>query len=421
MAVFFAEDMQKIVFTPLGPAELHCEVVPNDDLMGADAKADSPVACNGVLATQDSLPARLSSVVTGVQHFSQVDASPTADDGSTGAASTRLPTRPNSPSDDVMLSQLVHEDSFLRVFDGTWGSTNVTVTVFRALRSKSLDNTCAASAYPFLRHPNIVQTFTYKELETPDETAAAWMIQEWCDRSSLSRYCCTPLPITEVLDISFEIASACCYLHSCDIIHGSLVADNVLLKTSVSSPKGYVCKVSGFGDSQTSTVSSDDRLMLASNRRQLMHLPAETRFAADALETLPTGRRLTRKSDVFDFGLILWRVVCCKDLFKDMLLAEISLVFQVNKGLCPSLPEPISEDIKNIYESCTASHPEARPDFATVSTSVLKCGMARGISAARAENREDLLLDVVKTASEEHATDWHTEPLHMHTATYQSH
>lgn len=406
--------MQLVVATSLGHADLHCQGEPinSDDLESADAKAALPVECNGAVPELKSLPARLSTMVTGIPLDSAVEALLTGEAGSMTTCNT-FTTNSLSP-DDVLLSDVVHEGGFLRVFKGTWGSTYVAVTVFRALNNISLDNAFLTSACTFLRHPNIVQTFMYKELDMPSVTAAAWMIQEWCDRSSLKTYCSTPPPTMELLDIAFEIANACCYLHSCDIVHGNLVADNVLLKTSASSPKGYVCKVTGFRNSQTSTIASDDRLMLVANRRSLMHLPAETRFAADALQSIATSRRLTRKCDVFDFGLILWCAVCGKDLFEELTLPEISLVFQVNNGLCPSLPETISEDIKNLYGSCTASQPEARPTFATVSLNLLRCRWVREISSARAGNRAALLYPVIKTASEKHAIDGRLKAVQMH-------
>ena len=48
-----------------------------------------------------------------------------------------------------------------------------------------------------------------------------------------------------------EIASALCYLHSKDILHGDLCSGNILLSASSRDKRGFITKVADFGLSRT--------------------------------------------------------------------------------------------------------------------------------------------------------------------------
>ena len=51
-----------------------------------------------------------------------------------------------------------------------------------------------------------------------------------------------------VLLTALDIANALAYLHSVGIIHADLKAGNVLLKNASTDQKGFMCKVSDFGE-----------------------------------------------------------------------------------------------------------------------------------------------------------------------------
>ena len=46
---------------------------------------------------------------------------------------------------------------------------------------------------------------------------------------------------------ALEIASAMCYLHSKNVVHGDLCGGNVLLCSSRVNPCGFTCKLADFG------------------------------------------------------------------------------------------------------------------------------------------------------------------------------
>ena len=54
-----------------------------------------------------------------------------------------------------------------------------------------------------------------------------------------------------VLMCLMDIASAMAYLHSMGVLHGDLKSANVLLKSTATDLRGYVCKLADFGCAPT--------------------------------------------------------------------------------------------------------------------------------------------------------------------------
>ena len=50
-----------------------------------------------------------------------------------------------------------------------------------------------------------------------------------------------------ILDTARDVASAMAHIHSAKILHADLKASNILLKSDVNDPRGFVAKVSDFG------------------------------------------------------------------------------------------------------------------------------------------------------------------------------
>ncbi len=117
---------------------------------------------------------------------------------------------------------------------------------------------------------------------------------------------CLPLLQPVILLCLLDVARGLEYLHSCSIVHGDLKPQNVLLKTSGSDRRGYVCKLGDFGLSR----------MLGEAQTHVDTGSYGTVTHA-APELLSEGR-LTKASDVFAFGMLLWELVTGERLFADM-------------------------------------------------------------------------------------------------------
>lgn len=89
------------------------------------------------------------------------------------------------------------------------------------------------------------------------------------------------------------------YLHAAGIIHGDLKTANVLLKSTTSDMRGFVCKLADFGLSH----------ILDSNT--FTHVVTETHgtMAYMPPELLKDGY-LSFATDVFSFAMVMWEIFC---------------------------------------------------------------------------------------------------------------
>jgi serine/threonine protein kinase len=233
-----------------------------------------------------------------------------------------------------------------------------------------------------LSHPNIVQTFV-PHWETPVTSCSlcavigdTWMVQEWCDRGSLTRYCAevrrSESVISEVLGIGADVASAGQYIHSQDLIHGNLTTDSVLLKTDTTYPKGYVCKL---GDLHIAHGKINDACLQGSSSRQ-------------------SHPWATRKADIYSTGIILWQVLTGRQKFIGLTDAEVASEVS---GL--HLDEAQGGLIRGIIESCIAKKPAERPEFHDLVKTFMNISRLQTITSGRARQLEADLEKLVATAA----------------------
>jgi serine/threonine protein kinase len=111
-----------------------------------------------------------------------------------------------------------------------------------------------------------------------------------------------------------DIARGLEYLHSCSIVHGDLKPQNVMLKTAAADRRGFVCKLGDFGLSRM--LQETETHVNTGSYGTVTHA---------APELLSEGR-LTKSSDVFAFGMLLWELVTGDRLFRDMHHMQVGAV-----------------------------------------------------------------------------------------------
>lgn len=183
-----------------------------------------------------------------------------------------------------------------------------------------------------------------------------WIVQEWCDRGTLAQFCRTPRTDErfwpEVLEINQEIAAAGSYIHSFGIIHGDLSANNVLIKSHLSR-KGYVCKMCDFGLARI--LEGESTEIVTTQLGTVTHMPPEL------LSLEETQSKLTAKADIYAAGIFIWQSFMGKTPYEG--LSAPKVILKVASGARLELPPEIPKTIVRMFERCTASSPEARPEF----------------------------------------------------------
>jgi serine/threonine protein kinase len=292
------------------------------------------------------------------------------------------------PNMGVHLGQVLHEGSYCRVFEGKWMDTKVAVKVLKSVSNSSSppavqpDDLALAS----LSHPNIAQMFGRSTCQLSFDV---WIVQEWCDRGSLSQHCnisrCHESFIPEVLSIALDVASAGFYIHSRGITHGSLTADSVLLKTDVADPKGYVCKIGDL----CGTKPMQERL--ARPLSECRHVSV-TCLPPECIQVGNSDARLSQCADVYAMGMIFWQVLTGTTPFDGLTPDQIAA--EVQRGSFLSF-DGIPGDLRNIVGLCLAGDPQDRPACHQLVRTFMNRVRINAISSQRTQRLEKCLGQLV--------------------------
>ena len=168
-----------------------------------------------------------------------------SESGSSGSSPKRKALMPQSPAaggswiEGLETFNKVGQGSFGQVFRGKWHGKDVAVKVMTWKQGKKskVDPIREAEICRKLRHPNLVQAHTFSVREIMEAGAPQheiWIIQEWCDGGTLSRFAASN-PYTKpegeelIGRILRDVGSALNYLHDMDVVHGDLSSSNVML------------------------------------------------------------------------------------------------------------------------------------------------------------------------------------------------
>eukprot|EP00210_Caulerpa_lentillifera_P007267 g6952.t1 len=325
---------------------------------------------------------------------------------------TRTLTNRNFSLSDVEIKEPLGRGSFGRVYKGHWQGTDVAVKCIVHGRSFLEAGNEPFEAYlsRHVSHPNVVQTFiihtvprggnrdvsltesiesSFSEMASSEvynrnlmmstddvfgslakgtgahdqDSLETWIVLEFCDRGSLSNAVkdgCFKLStnsgtrpkIVSAILTALDIANAMMYLHNIRIVHGDLKAENVLLKSDVVDPRGFVCKVSDFG---LSRFLAEDTHIETFTYGTITHMPPE----------LLRGGILTPAADVYSFAVLLWELLTGVRPFEGKTHGEIVLLV-VNREKRPQIPDYCPDGYAELLEDCWRQSHLERPGFPEV-------------------------------------------------------
>ncbi|KAE8806034.1 Serine/threonine-protein kinase HT1 [Hordeum vulgare] len=150
-----------------------------------------------------------------------------------------------------------------------------------------------------------------------------------------------------VVELALDLARGLAYLHSKDIVHRDVKAENMLLDS-----KGTL-KIADFGVARVQ----------AKNPQEMTGMTGTPGYMAPEVIL---GKPYNRKCDVYSFGICLWAIYCCDmPYYPNKSFGEASSDI-VHKNLRPKIPRCCPAPMASIMKSCWQADPEKRPDMLDV-------------------------------------------------------
>ena len=260
--------------------------------------------------------------------------------------------------DGLEVHEYVGRGSFGRVFFCTWHGKKVAAKEMRwdAHRLGRVDPVREAKLSLKLSHGNLVQAYNFFHDTGADRTTQTILIlQEWCDKGTLHRFCDVPRwhgdGLRYVKSIMSDVGHACNYLHSRDVIHADLTSNNVLLQTRALPVDGaveFVAKVCDFGLSRVLDEGASE--LLTSQLGTVSHMPPEL---------FEGSRSLSKSADIYAAGVLLYEVLLGEMPYKDSTVPQI--IVSVSQGNGLQLPVGVPEVLRRVFEQCLSRSPDHRP------------------------------------------------------------
>jgi len=312
---------------------------------------------------------------------------------------------------EVILHRIIGDGTFGRVWSAKWGSSGVAVKEFvfaqAAIAGKSMQQQAIveeiigeAGMMAILRHPNVLQLFGCSLT-----SQAIWIVSELCSLGSLRQLLDDrgrTLLLEERLNLALQVAEGMTYLHSQDppIIHRDLKSHNIFVhetfadiekkdKQNDTTLLGWPIRrsksCSGPAKSPPRVESeSSSRLRSESNSSNTTVKPTMVAKIGDwgsARAALTSGSktmthgvgtacwmapevlkhaRCSKHSDVYSFGIILWELATCKEVYEGLESTQI-IAMVANDRLRPNIPAGCPWNYVMI--KCWRETPLVRPTF----------------------------------------------------------
>ncbi len=237
------------------------------------------------------------------------------------------------------------------VYQGKWDGQDVAIKQLhmKNLSDKSEQEFCNETfIWSKLNHPNIVPLFG---ICVPRKMVHPYcMVMALKAKGSLYQYLHSKNPINwdQRKQLALDIISAIKHLHTKDILHRDLKSLNVLVDTQSSKLHAYL---TDFGLSvvknQTVTQSNDSFNQSAGT---LLWMAPE----------LLRGKKCTKATDIWAYGMILWELAARKRPFADAHASVISTL--IKDGELPEIPGTTPSYFSTIIKQCLQKEPVGRPD-----------------------------------------------------------
>eukprot|EP01126_Amoeba_proteus_P059728 TRINITY_DN7834_c0_g1_i3.p1 TRINITY_DN7834_c0_g1~~TRINITY_DN7834_c0_g1_i3.p1 ORF type:complete len:479 (-),score=94.40 TRINITY_DN7834_c0_g1_i3:304-1740(-) len=192
-----------------------------------------------------------------------------------------------------------------------------------------------------LSHPNILQFKGICVELSRDSESVFMLVTEFCSGGSLTNIIGgNPLPYSRIVKFGRQIASAMAYLHSIDVLHRDLKAENILVDS------GDNAKIADLG---LATI-------LSKSKARLTMMVGTPKWEAPEVFT---GKYST-PADVYSFGVLLYEMNTATEPYPEIFdLVELQLAVQ--NGLRPAIPSDVPSGFSILMNQCWEPNPQNRP------------------------------------------------------------
>ncbi|WOH12806.1 hypothetical protein DCAR_0832314 [Daucus carota subsp. sativus] len=262
--------------------------------------------------------------------------------------------------------------SFGTVYRGTYDETDVAVKLLdwgedgKATSSKTAALRAAfrqeISVWHKLDHPNVTK-FVGAALGTSDIKIPAESSTTKEPPSLPAKACCVvveflrggtlkellyrnrkkKLPFKTVVQLALDLARGLSYLHSNNIVHRDVKAENMLLDAQRN------LKIADFGLARVEALYPED-------------MTGETGTIVYMAPEVIDGQPYNRKCDVYSFAICLWEIYCCDRPYPNLCSADVSYQV-VEEDLRPKIPKRCPSPLASIMRKCWDEDPEKRPSM----------------------------------------------------------
>lgn len=207
-------------------------------------------------------------------------------------------------------------------------------------------------------HPNIVRTLRCTVKKNVDGWREAWLVMEMCTNGSLLRWVDKGYFRSEasfydggpdmslVVEAALQIAEGIKCLHDCDIVHGDLNCNNILVT------EDFVFKLSDFGLSRVH--GGGHYKAIDATHGTISHMPRE----------LIVDNIISKSIDVYSFGVIMYELFTSRRAYAGMRYPTIYTQKILNKPLQFPLQSP--NEYRSLAESCMSLDHTKRPSIARI-------------------------------------------------------
>jgi serine/threonine protein kinase len=258
---------------------------------------------------------------------------------------------------EIVLSRIIGEGSFGRVWSGQWRNNDVAVKEFvfaqAAIVGGSVDRhnvieeiVGEAGIMACLRHPKILELYGCSLT-----MQAIWIVSELCVRGSLRMVLNdsnTELSFLKKISLALDIADGMIYLHrrSPPIIHRDLKSQNVFITEP--SPGKLVAKIGDWGSARA--------VALTGSKSMTQGVGTACWLAPEVINCA----HFSKASDVYAYGIVLWEIFSRQEVYEGLSAAQI-IIKVAHEGLRPRVPKDCPW--ASLMTECWRQNASERPGF----------------------------------------------------------